>query len=85
MKQYFCISDVHSYYDAMMEALNSKGFDINNDEHILVVCGDLLDRGPDGISCVNFVSNLIWQKKKGGSQNAHHFAKEHEYILCYAK
>lgn len=33
----------------------------------------------------NFVSNLIWQKKKGGSQNAHHFAKEHEYILCYAK
>ena len=33
----------------------------------------------------NFVSNLIWQKKKGGSQDAHHFAKEHEYILCYAK
>lgn len=33
----------------------------------------------------NFVSNLIWQKKKGGSQDAPHFAKEHEYILCYAK
>ncbi len=33
----------------------------------------------------NFISNLIWQKKKGGSQDAQHFAKEHEYILCYVK
>ena len=27
-KLYFCISDVHSYYDEMLEALNKKGFDI---------------------------------------------------------
>ena len=29
----------------------------------------------------NFVSNIIWQKKKGGSQDSQNFAKEHEYIL----
>lgn len=33
----------------------------------------------------NFVANLIWQKKKGGSQDSQNFAKEHEYILCYSK
>lgn len=33
----------------------------------------------------NFISNLVWQKKKGGSQDSQHFAKEHEYILCYQK
>ena len=33
----------------------------------------------------NFVGNLIWQKKKGGSQDSQDFAKEHEYILCYQK
>lgn len=33
----------------------------------------------------NFVANLIWQKKKGGSQDSQYFAKEHEYILCYTK
>lgn len=33
----------------------------------------------------NFVANLIWQKKKGGSQDSQYFAKEHETILCYQK
>ena len=33
----------------------------------------------------NFVACLIWQKKKGGSQDSENFAKEHEYILCYTK
>lgn len=31
----------------------------------------------------NFVGNLIWQKKKGGSQDSQTFAKEHEYIVSY--
>ncbi len=31
------------------------------------------------------MANLIWQKKKGGSQDSENFAKEHEYILCYQK
>ncbi len=31
------------------------------------------------------VANIIWQKKKGGSQDSENFAREHEYILCYKK
>lgn len=33
----------------------------------------------------NFISELIWQKKKGGSNDSRHVATEHEYILMYAK
>lgn len=33
----------------------------------------------------NFVQQIIWQKKKGGSQDSQDLAKEHEYILMYKK
>lgn len=33
----------------------------------------------------NFISEMIWQKKKGGSNDSRHVATEHEYILMYSK
>lgn len=33
----------------------------------------------------NFVGELIWQKKKGGSNDSKFLATEHEYILMYGK
>jgi len=33
----------------------------------------------------NFVSNLIWQCKKGGGNDSRYIAIEHEYILCFSK
>lgn len=33
----------------------------------------------------NFISNLVWQKKKGGGNDSRHVATEHEYVLVYAK
>lgn len=33
----------------------------------------------------NFVANLIWQKKKGGSNDSKYVATEHEYVIMYAK
>ncbi len=58
MKTLFVVSDVHSYYDEMIKALNEQGFDKENKDHIFVSCGDLLDRGPDPEKCLNFVNNL---------------------------
>lgn len=43
--KYFIVSDVHSFYDEMMTALNESGFDKTNPDHIFVSLGDLLDRG----------------------------------------
>lgn len=43
----FCISDVHGYYNEMIKALETAGFDQNNEEHWLISCGDEIDRGPE--------------------------------------
>ena len=58
MLKYFCVSDIHSYYDALIAALTSKGFDIYNDEHILIICGDAFDRGDDTIEVFKFIKYL---------------------------
>ena len=63
MKKYFCVSDVHSFYDEMMTALNKKGFDIDNPEHIVCILGDLFDRGSKTIECYEFAKNLHAQNR----------------------
>ena len=54
----FVLSDVHSFYEPMMAALEKNGFDINNKDHHIVVCGDLFDRGPDAVKCFEFVKKM---------------------------
>ena len=42
----FVVSDIHDHYDLLMESLNRNGFDINNEDHRLIVCGDAFYSGP---------------------------------------
>lgn len=56
--KYFVISDVHSFYEPMIEALNKAGFDPNNENHTLISCGDLFDRGPDSEKVLDYVMSL---------------------------
>ena len=56
--KYFCISDVHSFYQKTIEALNKAGYDRNNIEHTLVLCGDAFDRGEDSVGMFNFLKSL---------------------------
>ena len=58
MKKYFAVSDVHSYYKPLVDALHEKGFDESNPEHILISCGDLLDRGDDTIVVLEYILSL---------------------------
>ena len=58
MYKLFIASDVHSYYDELMIALYRAGFDINNEKHIFVCDGDLVDRGLYPLQCIQFVNNL---------------------------
>lgn len=58
MPKYFAISDVHSFYDAMMTSLTNAGFDKSNPDHKVIICGDLFDRGPDAIKCFEFIDQL---------------------------
>lgn len=63
MATYFCVSDVHSFYYEMMEALTDTGFDINNKNHVFVSLGDLLDRGPKPKECLEFVNSIPKNRK----------------------
>lgn len=58
MSQYFITSDVHGFFNELMAALNSKGFDVNNSDHKLIILGDLFDRGPDNKKVYEFVKSL---------------------------
>ena len=57
-KKIFVMSDVHSFYKEMREALDREGFDIDNPNHIIVICGDLFDRGPDAVALFEFVKEM---------------------------
>ena len=63
MKKYFAVSDVHGFYDAMKRALKKAGFDKRNKNHILIICGDLMDRGLQAIELLNFVQDLLKQDR----------------------
>ena len=58
MKTYFVFSDVHGFYDELMESLNKAGFNRDNPEHIIISCGDLMDRGPKPRECLQFVNEM---------------------------
>lgn len=60
---YFIVSDVHGFFDPMINALDKAGFDQFNPDHIFVSLGDLLDRGSDTISCLTFVNSLPKERK----------------------
>ena len=55
MKKYFIVSDAHSFYEILIKELNKFGFDMNNQDHVLILCGDLFDRGSESIKIYNFI------------------------------
>lgn len=54
----FAISDIHGFYGPMIKALNEKGFEPNNPDHLLVVCGDCFDRGPGSYNVYDYLRQL---------------------------
>lgn len=63
MKKYFVITDIHSFYDYMIGALSKAGFDVSNKDHILISCGDLLDRGEQSLECLKFINSIPDDRK----------------------
>lgn len=55
----FAISDMHSYLTPTLKALQDAGWNENNPEHIIVVCGDALDRGNETAEMVKWLIDLI--------------------------
>jgi hypothetical protein len=58
MPKFFVTSDIHSFYNELIESLNQAGFDKNNEDHWLIVCGDCFDRGPDSRRLLRYLKSL---------------------------
>lgn len=56
--KFFATSDIHSFYTPFKKALDEAGFDPNNKEHWLVVCGDCFDRGGESEDVLRFLMSL---------------------------
>lgn len=58
MPKLFVCSDIHSFYTPLKKALDDKGFDPNNEDHWLIVCGDVFDRGDESEDVLDFLLSL---------------------------
>jgi len=63
MKKVFVFSDVHSFYDELMKALDDAGFDITNKDHVIISCGDMCDRGNKPREVLEFINSLPEERK----------------------
>ena len=72
-KKLFVVSDIHGHYSRLMEALESAGFDSENEAHVFVSCGDLFDRGAENVQVYEFVKGLARKILIRGN---------HEDMLC---
>ena len=57
-KKLFVVSDIHSFYTPLKKALDENGFDPNNENHWLIVCGDCFDRGDESKEVLHFLMSL---------------------------
>lgn len=58
MPKFFVMSDIHGYYDKMVEALDNAGFDKDNPDHWVVTCGDHFDRGSQALLVMKYLESL---------------------------
>ena len=63
MKKYFVVSDIHGFYDEFIRDLIDAGFDVNNQEHILIVCGDIFDRGKQPLEIYKFLREFPRERR----------------------
>ena len=58
MKTYFVSSDIHGFYSIYRKALSEAGYQENNEDHVLIVLGDLFDRGKESKKVYSFLRFL---------------------------
>lgn len=56
--KYFVISDIHSFFDEMMESLNKAGYQKDNPNHFLIVLGDIFDRGSQPLEVFLYLKSI---------------------------
>lgn len=57
MKLFVC-SDLHGFYTYFKQALEEKGFEKDDPNHLLIVCGDLFDRGKEAVKLWKYLKSI---------------------------
>ncbi|MBQ0045691.1 MAG: metallophosphoesterase [Mycoplasma sp.] len=55
---YFIVSDIHGFYDPLKQALSDAKYDKDNKNHILIVLGDIFDRGGQAKEVFEFLNSI---------------------------
>ncbi|SDM28037.1 serine/threonine protein phosphatase 1 [Modicisalibacter muralis] len=62
----YVVGDIHGCYDQLMQAMRSVGFDQARDR--LFSVGDLIDRGPRSLDCLNLVHEPWFHAVRGNHE-----------------
>lgn len=54
----FAVSDIHGCATALMKSLDAAGFDPKNPDHLLIVLGDLFDRGAENRRVLEYLTTV---------------------------
>ena len=57
-KKYFVVSDIHSFASELKYSLRQAGFNKKNKNHILIVCGDIFDRGDETVEVYKYLKSI---------------------------
>lgn len=63
----FFVGDIHGMFDDFMEALARVDFDFDNDRMFSV--GDLIDRGPKNVECLNLLNKPWFHACRGNHED----------------
>ena len=55
----YVVADVHGFYSELIKALKEKGWFEDNGPKLLVVCGDMMDRGREALKMQAFMMELL--------------------------
>lgn len=62
-KKIFAISDLHGHYSLTIKSLKDAGWDENNENHLLIVCGDCFDRFEENLIIFEWLYRLTKENK----------------------
>lgn len=54
----FAVSDIHGHAGLLERALTSAGFEVGNENHLLVGCGDYFDRGVENVEVLELLTAI---------------------------
>lgn len=57
-KKLFVVSDIHGDYTALAKSLMEAGYNENDENNVLIVCGDMFDRGSESLEVYKQLKRL---------------------------